>query len=91
MAFCRGGYQPPARKSLIGLAFPAFSRAFLCGRLIAAPTVDGGILLSSIHISMGASISSGSLFSKASLVPMHSAFIYALNGTLLPICICTLA
>ena len=37
-ARCRGGYQPPARKSLYGLTFPVFSWALLYGRLIAAPT-----------------------------------------------------
>ena len=37
-AIRRGGYQPPARNGLHGLRFPRFLRAFLFGRLIAAPT-----------------------------------------------------
>ena len=52
----RGGYQPPACNSLQRQGFPASAYALLLGRLIAAPTADGRILLSSIHVSIGTSI-----------------------------------
>ena len=46
--------RPP--KIIVWPDFSGVLRAFPCGRLIAAPTADGGILLSGIYASIGASI-----------------------------------
>ena len=52
----RGGYQPPVERRARHRRENQCIQHDSCGRLIAAPTADGPILLLSIHVSIGASI-----------------------------------